>query len=481
MKNACLPILLLTALFHACTKEFEEINTNSNAPIEVQSELLLRQVIYNLGEEMSYEGFVAGNLLSQHLSMVDFNLFDRHNLSQPQLGGNPWPVLYRNLRDNEILLRQARSTMSDAVYEGPALILKAYIAAALTDIYGDVPYSQAVQGKTGNVQPAYDDQESIYTAPNGILNNLDRGIEALEAYQGIATLEGDILFGGDLNGWIRLAHSLKIKYLVRISSRQDVSEELQRLFIRGDFIGTNAENATFDFTDAQPNNFRMATLRSGDFNLFVMSETSESLLKRSNDPRISVFFRPFESDSAGSQYNGLLNGQDASQTSITVSDYSLAGTAFRERSGMLDANFMTAWETLFFLAEAAHHGLISADDQTLYERAVELAFEYWHTPLPTSYLLSDSAAYGSFGQDPLEQIITQKWIANSMNGYEAWIEYRRTGFPRLMQIAASLNNDLIPVRMPYPTDEAALNAANYSQAAANTSGNSVNARVWWDR
>ncbi|MGK0364590.1 MAG: hypothetical protein ACI85O_001647 [Saprospiraceae bacterium] len=145
----------------SCTKDFTEINTNPNAPIEVQPSLLLRQVIYNYGDEMAYEGFVAGNLLSQHFTMVDFNLFDRHNLGSPQVGGNPWPILYRNLRDNELILEKAKNTPAAAVYEGPALIMKAYLTAALTDIYGDVPYFEALKGKEGTVTPAYDKQEKI--------------------------------------------------------------------------------------------------------------------------------------------------------------------------------------------------------------------------------------------------------------------------------------------------------------------------------
>jgi hypothetical protein len=67
-----------------------------------------------------------------------------------------------------------------------------------------------------------------------------------------------------------------------------------------------------------------------------------------------------------------------------------------------------------------------------------------------------------------------------INGYEGWIEYRRTGFPVLKTLSASLNNDLIPVRMPYPAEEEALNSVNYELAAANTDGNSINVNVWWD-
>ncbi len=474
-------LLLLAILFAgACTKDLDTINTNPNAPIEATPSLLLRKVIYDYGEQMSYEGFTAGNLLGQYFTAIDFNLFDRHSLTEPQIGGNPWPVLYSNLRDNEILLGQSRDNPSFAVYEGPSLILKAYMTAALTDIFGDVPYSEALQGKSGNVTPKYDKQEDIYLAPGGILDNLDKGIAAIQNYAGAQRLDGDILFSRNLNAWKTFANSLKIKYLMRISYRVDVSAQLQAIYATGDFMKTNAQNAKFDFTNGAPNNFRMATLRAGDFNLFIMSLTSEEILKGLNDPRMAVFFRPIGNDPTKTQYEGLLNGPNASATSISVADYSLTGTIFRERTGDLDANFMTAWETQLFLAEAAERGLITANAQTLYETGVLLAFEYWQTPIPADYLTNGAAAYGNNGADKIAQILTQKWLANTVNGYEGWIEYRRTGIPALKTIAASLNNNLIPVRMPYPTDEDALNNINFSAAAAVTNNNSINAKVWWD-
>ncbi len=481
MKNTkYILLLLLTIVVSACTEDFEEINTNPNSPIEVQPSLLLRQVIYDYGEEMSYEGFVAGNLLGQYFTAIDFNLFDRHSLTEPQFGGNPWPVLYTNLRDNQLILDQVKTNEALAVYEGPALIMKAYLTMALTDIYGNVPYSEALRGTQGVVNPSYDNQAEIYQATGGILDNLSNGIAAIEGYQGSIPLGGDILFAGDLNGWVRFANSLRIKALVRISGQADVASELQGIYDAGVYLKDNTQNATFDFTDGQPNNFRMAILRAGDFNLFIMSETIEEILTELNDPRQEVWFRPIGNDPTQTTYAGLLNGPDASQTSISVADFSLTGTIFRERTGDLDANFLTAWETHFLLAEAAERGLINTDAQTLYELAVEQAFAYWQTTLPSDYLISGGAAYGADGANKIEQIITQKWLANIINGYEGWIEYRRTGFPALKTISASLNNDLIPVRMPYPTDEAALNAANFSAAAAATDGNSVNTRVWWD-
>ncbi|SNC77610.1 Starch-binding associating with outer membrane [Hymenobacter gelipurpurascens] len=482
MKRKLTSILLLSALvgfLPGCTDRFEEINTNPNAPVDVQPSLLLRKIVFDYGEQMSYESFVAGNLLGQYFTAIDFNLFDRHSLSEPQYGGNPWPIMYSNLRDNEILLQKARSNAAFGVYEGPALILKAYIAAMLTDLYGDVPYSQALQGKAGVITPAYDSQESIYTAPGGILDNLDKGIASINNYKGPTALEGDVLYGGNRSKWILFANSLKIKCLMRISGKVNVQAALQKIVTEGNYIKANADNAAFRFSLAQPNNFRMATARIGDFNLFIMSKTSEELLTGLSDPRIATYFRPTAAKPG--TYKGLLNGPDASKLSISLADYSLTGTIFRENSDRLSANFITAGETSFWLAEAAQRGLVSASAKTLYEQGITQSFDYWGTALPGSYLTSTKVAYGQNAQNPLEQILTQKWLGNINNAYEGWTEYRRTGFPRLKTVSASLNNGLIPKRMPYPATESALNAVQYQIAADNTQNNSINAPVWWAR
>ncbi len=480
MKHNFIIILIISVgVLLGCTKDFEEINVNPNTPVDVQPEFLLRKILYDYSEQMSYEGFVAGNLLGQYFTAIDFNLFDRHSLSEPQYGGKPWSFLYENLRDNDILITKSRSNLAAAVYEGPALIYKAYVTAALTDMYGDVPYSEALKGKSGIVSPKYDNQRDIYLGEGGIIDNLDKGIAAIDGYKGAIPLQGDIIYSGNLTKWKKLANTLKFKALMRISGKEDVKAALQKIVSEDNFIKNPSENAVYAFTQSPPNNFRLSTAKVGDYNLFIMSETIDSILTALADPRKAMYFRPTAADP--NIFRGLRNGPDASQLSITTSQYSLSGRIFREEAGNLKANIMTSFEMNFLLAEAAEKGWISGNAQTYYETGINHAFSYWNVVMPSNYLSHEKVAYKLDGNNPIEQIITQKWLANIINGYEGWIEYRRTGFPALKSVTASLNQNLFPVRMPYPTSEDALNNANFKIAADKTNNNSVNAPVWWDQ
>jgi hypothetical protein len=146
----------------------------------------------------------------------------------------------------------------------------------------------------------------------------------------------------------------------------------------------------------------------------------------------------------------------------------------------LKYNYGTAWETNFFLAEAAQKGLIVTTAKTLYDLAVTQGFEYWNVTIPSTYLTIGPAFYNPLSPDAIQLIISQKWISNNLNGYEGWIEYRRTGFPLLKPVLASRNNGIYPVRMPYPQEESTLNVDNYKIAATATNNNSINTKVWWD-
>jgi len=353
--------LFSALLFAGCTKDFTELNTNPNAPVDVQPELLLRQVIFDYADGMSYEGFTGGANLGQYFSAdPGFNAFDRGNLLAPQFGGNPWPLLYTNLRDIQIVLDKSREDVSLAVYEGPALVLKSLIAANITDIFGDVPYAEAAQGSSGVVNPSYSLQQDIYTGENGILANLKLAVEVMDDYAGAAQLQGDELYAGDLEGWIRLANSLRLRYLLRASAQYaSASAEFFEVFNEGNFIDETSEDAVYQFNTA-PNDFRMARARAGDFTNYLMSTTIDTTLDAFDDPRQALWFRANALGDFSGERNGLPEG-------LLVSNPTVPGLIWRENSTSLKANFMTSWETHFVLAEAANVGLIFSNPETLYQ------------------------------------------------------------------------------------------------------------------
>jgi len=133
--------------------------------------------------------------------------------------------------------------------------MKAYLTMTLTDMFGDVPYFEAFSGRsTGVTTPKYDAQEDIYLNENGILDNLDKAVVAMESYAGAIALRGDILYDGDLSLWIRFANSLKLKALLRIveTDSNDALAEISSLVGSGNLIEGNAQNAVFESMVSTP-------------------------------------------------------------------------------------------------------------------------------------------------------------------------------------------------------------------------------------
>ena len=467
----------LASLQPACTDGFTDLNTNPNAPTEVAPELLLRQVVFDLADGLSYEGFTGGANLGQYFSAEPgFNAFDRGDLLAPQFGGNPWPLLYRNLRDITLVLDASRDDPALAVYEGPALVLRSYIAGAATDLFGDVPYAEAARGRNGEVTPAYDRQEEVYLGAGGILASLRAAVADMDAYAGVQPLEGDPLYAGDLDGWIRMANSLRLRYALRAyaAGGVEVVAEVLDVIHDGRLVLEGSQDAVFAF-GAAPNDFRFARARLGDFTNYLMSATVDRELDALDDPRERLWFRP----AGDSVYAGVRNGLPAG-FAVDGDSVSLPGEIWRERAAALKYPFVTSWETNFVLAELAARPVIFDNARARYEAGVREAFAYWGVALPDGYLaLGSPAAYDA--DRAVEQVVTQRWLASIGAGYEGWTLWRRTGVPAFLPPVASLIGGTWPVRFPYPADEQALNRANYEAAVEELGGaNAPTVPVWWD-
>jgi len=468
---------ILFVLILGCTNDFEETNANPNQPEEVSADLVLSTVLTTLANQAAMSGWNNGNIVAQLTAKINFTGFDRYDWGTES---GLWNTYYGILPEIEIIRQSALAEETkNTTYEGIALVLRAYVFANLTDNWGNVPFSEAIAGAEGNFTPVYDNQEAIYTA---IIQDLKQAETLIAIGQPI--LGGDIIYGGDTEKWRKFANSLQLRYLMRISNKIDVSQDIQAIVDSGIFIATNEDNALMAYpATTQIDSWPVSTSRIGSFDEHRMSETSEAILKQFNDGRLDAWFQPTDNPEDDPElFVGLTNGlseDNASNFNGGASNVSRLNQAyFYNSTNSVRAAMLQTAEVHFILAEAAQRGLISADAEILYNEGVRLSFEYWEVDQDlNAYLAQDGVSY----DNELETIITQKWLASFLVGFEAWYDFRRTGLPSVIVPGPdNVNNDRVPVRFLYPDSEQTLNADNFNTAVSELGENTINVKGWWE-
>ncbi len=474
-------------LFPACTDSFKEINTNPNNPASLTPELLLAGIQRDIMNTLVHESWVIGTTVIQHTAKNTTTQVDRYIWGERN---QIWDAVYDNMRDIHTMLRQT-DTAGNRNYQGVALILRAWLFSLATDCYGDIPYREAIQGKEGILSPAYDAQETIY---EGILADLTQANQILV---NAPEIKNDFIYKGDTKKWQKLANSLRLRYLLRISGRKEVAAVMQEMMANPEtypLFENNGDNAAYTYSSTAPDQFPLLSLRVGSFNESRASNTLADKLIQLQDPRLPVFFRatPSTEQTASKeddQYRGIPNGL----TDVNAIGYN-GGTDFQSRIGPLfyeqsitekgqriaKGIIMTYAELQFILAEAAQKNYISATPEAYYNNGMRASFDFYALTPGNDYFSQKEVIYKGTQARKLEKIITQKWISLFLQGFEAWFDWRRTGYPRLQPGIDNENNDKIPVRFIYPIIEQSLNADNRTQAIRRQGDDTINTRVWWD-
>ena len=481
-------VALLSLFLLGCTGDFEEINTNPNNPIATTPNLLLTGVERDMMNEVLNESWGIGNIVVQQTAKNQFVNEDRYLWGELN---RIWNAVYDNMRDVNNILIRAEATAQPS-YTGVALVLKSWMFSLATDCYGDVPYSDASQGKTGMLFPKYDTQEEIY---NGILADL---AEANTLLDGAVNVSGDLIYGGDVKKWRKLANSLRVRYLMRISDRKDVSADLKAILndpANNPVFESNLDHAVYSYLSSSPNQFPLFSSRIGSFNEFRASKTMVDYLQGLSDPRLYIFFRPTPAteetpSAADDKYDGIPNGLD----DVVAQTYN-GGQQYQARIGPLfyeQANstkglqvakgvIMTYAELQFLLAEAREKGLIDSESaEGYYTKGIVASFAFYGVNPDASYFTQAKVAYTGSVDEKLEKIGNQRWVASYFQGLEAWFNWRRTGYPKILPSVDNQNDDRIPVRYIFPRIEQSLNAANRDAAVARQGADDINTRVWWD-
>lgn len=494
--SAAVSLLLVftLVLMNGCTGDFEEINRNPNAPEKVTPDLLLTGVERDMIGTVLGETWGIGNTVMQHTAKNQFVNEDRYLWGELN---SIWNAVFDNMRDVQSMIELGEAG-NELQYKGVGLVLRAWMFSLATDCYGDIPYSEAIQAKAGGIYyPKYDSQEEIYA---GILADLEEANDILkEAFN----VKGDLIYGGDVKKWRKLANSLRIRYLMRISDRVDVSDELQAIvsdpanapIFEGNASSWNKDNATYTYLPTAPDQFPLFSARSGSFNEFRASKTMMDKLLALDDERYKIFFRPTPETEATAttdddDYVGLPNGLDdegALEYNGGPQFQSRIGKFFYEdaitTTGLQIAKgvVMTFAELQFLLAEARERGLITEGDAGVYySNGIQASFSYYGLTVPTGYMNQADVEYAGTLDEKLEKIGTQKWIAFYYQGLESWFDWRRTGYPSLTPAVDNQNEDRIPVRFIYPIIEQSLNSAGRAAAVARQGADNINTRVWWD-
>ncbi len=466
-------ISLIIITLTTCTKNFEQENVNPNYPNSSPSSTLLtsgtERTADILGSKMNFSYLACW---SQQFAKIQYIDEDRYEFKASEINFY-WRKFYTVILAN--LDRSVQMSVAEGNTNMTAVgqIMQCYVYSIMTDLWGDIPYTEALQGET-NLTPKYDLQRDVYF---DLIKKLADCNDSLGENKG--EISGDIIYDGNYLKWKKLANSLLLRLYTRISaveqtvSRKGMEEILSSSELYPIFTSSS--------DDAQVNCLSTAPYQNAlyDDGLtrddHAVSKILIDKLLQFDDPRISVYAVKTTSDTT---YRGMENGVNNADIP-QISTVSRIGTMFRNKP---DAPifFMQYSELMFIIAEASLKGWNTGyTAKDAYEQGITASMS--KNKVPIGNYLSNPKVDFDVVQDKLEAIAVQKWIALFTQGSEAFAESRRTGYPSdIHEVSGSVYPNLgVPVRFPYPNDEFNLNNENVSQAAEGIDNFMFGKKMWW--
>lgn len=469
----------------SCKKDFGDMNVNPNTPAQPSTKFLFGSAVVGLAGVPNAAG---GVLYVQHLAEFIYNNESRYFNREYSYNAIYTGALMDLTRIIELNTdpdtKDTKEVTDNSPNEnqlGHARTLRAFLMLHMTDRWGAIPYTEALKG-TENIKPKFDDQQLIYT---DILKELK------EASAQITTaMPNDPLFDGNWQRWRRWANTLRAIAALRISGTEDAAAgqaAFQEAVAAGLMTGIE-DDAAYSYQATQAFESPWFTNYRSRYD-YGVSETLVDKLTALADPRLPIFARP--PANAPGTYRGVPYGRNAQ---YSTSAYSLIGTTPAKQAF---PSVLTSYaQVCFTMAEAALIGWIPGGDAEMiswYNRGITASMKKWNALAGTTVAATDTTVYpvspevvllpGQTEAQKLERIQTQKWINFFLgNGYEAWAEWRRTGYPVLQPAPDAVNvGGQIPRRQCYISTERDLNTENYKAVVAEQGPDELSTRVWWDR
>lgn len=419
-----------------------------------------------------------------------------------------WSSTYDDLINYQYIEDQTAEDPGLAYFNAVAKTMKAFDYAMLVDVFGDAPYTEALSGAE-NVTPTYDSQIAIY---QDLVVQLNAAIEIFTTADAANSLgTADVMFGGDVDLWAQFANTLKLRMLLKMSASSETSSfassEFAAMNTSVGFLTEDAKiNPGYIATDGKQNplwnryHTNAAGSLAGQGRQAIPSIYTYSFYdgtKILDLGRGAATYRSFNSNTPVGQLGNLIDNPAAlaNQTAWYVGSGS--GASASDAIGLLkgrtaDYPILIASESYLLQAEAYMKGFLTGDDMAAFEDGVTASFRYlyeditgatsedwdpeadfelYKTDNPNNYLVNYDLA--SSPAQKLEAIITQKYVAlNFINGHESWADFRRTGYPKIVNgsanptlsfasiLSSSTRADKLPIRYLYASSEYQLNPDN---------------------
>lgn len=401
---------------------------------------------------------------------------------------------------NKVNLRQA------------ARIMRVLNFHRLTDFYGAIPYFEALEGMEGNYFPTYDNQSEIYPDLLKELEEATATISETNPDEGFS--RADLVYHGDIPKWRKFGYSLMLRLAMRVSNvAPDLANEYVTKAVAGGVMESNEDNFIVPMSEGpslwiNQNGISRAFFPGDGGQPAFLSKTLVDYLKgdpesmEDLDPRLMIIsggiaewtaneWTPINTDPL--QQKGMPNGFDAQQLEVMEGGpidqqrtYSRINHLLLQRDDPYI--LMNHAEVALLQAEALERGIGSGIPGTAeehYVAGVRSAMQMY-TVFNSSLAVTDAQvdaylAARPYGVEkpPLEMIGEQLWVSKFLNWWEAWSDWRRTGYPQLTPVVhpAGVTGGQIPRRLRYPAQEAASNI-NFEEGA--TTPDTFTTRVWWD-
>lgn len=486
-----LSLILLALLTGSCTKNFEELNTDPNRPKDVNPGVMLGQLQYRIINS----SIGAARNFTHELMQVDAprsSSKDGVHRYVINPGAGVWSGFYANLTDIEDIIKISTNS-GEKNYRAIGLIYKSWAYSILTDLYGDVPYSEATQANNGNFLPKFDAQKDIYKQ---ILTDLATANDLFDENKAL-TYGGDFVYPSNsltagknlgIQRWKKLCNTLRLRLLLRLSRKNaelNVNNQITAILadpVKFPVFTSTADDGIFRYPNVFPFFNPYFTARQLDwrdgtyFTKFFLDR-----MNADNDPRRSVWCTTVMVNGQ-SVYQGIESGYPTT-TEYVVGKNSSYSDALKTASNI--GIMITYAELEFIKAELSLNGFNTGKTpKQHYEAGITASMTQWGAVMPANYLTQAGVAYNatSSADAQLQQIILQKYYAYFFVDYQAWFEKRRTGYPVLPRGAGIPTENQFPWRIPYPTYLQSLNPEKYAAAVTAIGGkDDSNTKVWWDK